>query len=39
MNLQFQEEDEEYSIGDDSSDSDLDLAVFVEIVGERSGEN
>jgi len=34
-----EEEDEEYSIGDDSSDSDLDLAVFVEIVGERSGEN
>ena len=34
-----EEEDEEYSIDSDDSESDLDLAVFVEIVGERGEGN
>ena len=34
-----EEDDEEYSIDSGDSDSDLDLAVFVEIVGERGEGN
>jgi len=34
-----EEEDEEYSIDSEDSESDLDLAVFVEIVGERGEGN
>ena len=34
-----EEEDDEYSIDSEDSDSDLDLAVFVEIVGERGEGN
>jgi len=34
-----EEEDEEYSIDSGDSESDLDLAVFVEIVGERGEGN
>ena len=34
-----EEEDEEYSIDSDDSESDIDLAVFVEIVGERGEGN
>ena len=34
-----EEEDEEYSIDSGDSEADLDLAVFVEIVGERGEGN
>ena len=34
-----EEEDEEYSIDSEDSETDLDLAVFVEIVGERGEGN
>ena len=34
-----EEEDEEYSIDSGESEADLDLAVFVEIVGERGEGN
>ena len=34
-----EEEDEEYSIDSEDSESDLDLAVFVEILGERGEGN
>ena len=34
-----EEEEEEYSIDSEDSETDLDLAVFVEIVGERGEGN
>ena len=34
-----EEEDEEYSIDSEDSETDIDLAVFVEIVGERGEGN
>ena len=34
-----EEDEEEFSLGsEDSDDSELDLALFVEIVGERAGQ-
>jgi len=36
---QDEEDDEEYSIDSGDSDSELDLAVFVEIVGEQAEGN